>query len=183
VASRERQVHLSKYLSLHLRHRPEALGLTLGPGGWVEIDALLQAAAARGFQIGRDELKAIVASNYKQRFSISPDGKQIRANQGHSVSVDLELAPALPPPLLYHGTGEQSVRAIQAEGLRQMRRHHVHLSADAETARRVGARHGRPAIFTVDAARMSADGHAFYRSENGVWLVETVPAAYLTLIR
>jgi putative RNA 2'-phosphotransferase len=182
VATRDRQTRVSKYLSLHLRHRPDALGLMLEPGGWVPIDTLLQAAAVRGFQVTRNELDAVVAGNDKQRFSISEDGVRIRANQGHSVEVDLELAPATPPATLYHGTGHQSVAAIQAEGLRRMQRHHVHLSADMETARRVGARHGRPVIFAVDAAGLAAAGHIFYVSANGVWLVESVPASYLTVL-
>jgi putative RNA 2'-phosphotransferase len=182
MASNDRQTRVSKYLSLYLRHQPEALGLTLGPGGWVSIDALLQAATDRGFRIARDELEAVVAGSDKQRFSISVDGSSIRANQGHSVPVDLELAPTTPPPVLYHGTGHRSVDAITSEGLRRMGRHHVHLSPDTETATRVGQRHGRPVIFVVDAAGMAADGHIFYVSENGVWLTESVPANYLTVL-
>lgn len=182
MAAKERHVRISKYLSLHLRHRPEALGLTLGPGGWVDVDALLTAARDRGVQISRTDLNEVVASNDKQRFAISADGLRIRANQGHSVSVDLELKPTAPPPVLYHGTGEGSVAGIQRDGLRKMRRHHVHLSPDTDTARRVGMRHGRPSIFSVDAARMAADGHVFYVSENGVWLTDSVPARYLTLL-
>lgn len=182
MAARERHVRISKYLSLHLRHRPQALGLTLGPGGWVDIEALLTAARKRGMQISRTDLDEVVASNDKQRFAISDDGLQIRANQGHSVSVDLELKPTAPPAVLYHGTGEGSVLSIQRDGLKKMRRHHVHLSPDAETARRVGMRHGRPSIFTLDAAQMAADGHIFYVSENGVWLTDSVPSRYLKLL-
>lgn len=170
---------ISKYLSLHLRHRPDALGLALGPGGWVEIDGLLHAAGRRGFRITRAELDAVVAENDKQRFSISEDGVLIRANQGHSVPIDLELAPAAPPERLYHGTAERSVAPILAEGLRRMARHHVHLSADVVTATKVGARHGRPVVFAVEAAVMQRDGHVFYVSANGVWLVEQVPPRYL----
>jgi putative RNA 2'-phosphotransferase len=182
MASKDRQTRVSKYLSQHLRHQPEALGLTLGPGGWVGIDALMQAAAERGFHITRDELEAVVASSDKQRFSMSEDGSSIRANQGHSVPIDLQLAPAAPPATLYHGTGHRSVDAITSDGLRRMDRHHVHLSPDMETATRVGQRHGRPVIFKVDAARMAADGHVFYVSANGVWLVERVPATYLAVL-
>src|SRR3954454_3870048 len=110
-----RNVQISKYLSLHLRHRPEALGLTLEPGGWVPVDALLQASAARGFAISRDDLEQRVAESDKQRFALSEDGTRIRANQGHSVAVDLELEPVAPPAILYQGTGEQSVATIQTE--------------------------------------------------------------------
>jgi putative RNA 2'-phosphotransferase len=176
----QRHVRISKFLSLYLRHRPQELGLILEPGGWVTVDALFQVSAARGFAIGRDELEQVVAESDKQRFALSEDGTRIRANQGHSVSVDLELEPLEPPPILYHGTGHRAVSAIQVEGLRKMSRHHVHLSGDPDTAHKVGARHGRPAVFEVDAARMARDGHVFYRSTNGVWLVDQVPAQYLT---
>jgi putative RNA 2'-phosphotransferase len=175
----ERLVRTSKFLSLHLRHRPERLGLALEPGGWVSVDALLTAAARHGYPISLAELEEVVARNDKQRFSFDASRTRIRANQGHSVPVDLELEPVEPPPVLYHGTGERNVPRIEHAGLRKMRRHHVHLSPDRETARRVGARHGRPVVFEVDAAAMRAAGHEFFRSANGVWLVEVVPARYL----
>ena len=174
-----RLVRTSKYLSLHLRHRPERLGLSLAPGGWVAVDALLAAAARDGHPISRAELDEVVASNDKQRFSFDPSGTRIRANQGHSVEVDLQLQPAEPPAVLYHGTGARSAVAIRRDGLRKMRRHHVHLSPDARTARRVGARHGEPVVFAVDAAAMRAAGYVFFRAANGVWLVNAVPARYL----
>jgi putative RNA 2'-phosphotransferase len=170
---------ISKTLSYHLRHRPDALGLSLGPGGWVAVDDLLAALARRGTAISRAELEEVVARNTKRRFAFDATGERIRASQGHSVEVDLELEPVAPPAELYHGTGERTVAAILREGLRKMRRHHVHLSADQETARAVGARHGRPVVLVVDAAAMRGAGHYFYRSANGVWLVEAVPAAYL----
>ena len=175
----QRLVRISKYLSLHLRHRPERLGLSLDPGGWVEVDALLAAAARDGHPISRAELDQVVAGNDKQRFGFDPSGTRIRANQGHSVEVDLQLEPAEPPALLYHGTGARSAAAIRRDGLRRMRRHHVHLSPDAQTARRVGARHGEPVVFAVDAAAMRRAGHVFYRSANGVWLTERVPSEFL----
>ena len=150
---------ISKYLSLHLRHQPEKLGLTLEPGGWVAVDNLLAACAAHRFPITRAALEDVVAGNDKQRFAFDATGKKIRANQGHSVAVDLQLNPASPPRELYHGTGEKSAPAIRRTGLQKMRRHHVHLSPDTETARRVGARHGRPVIFIVDAAAMQTAGH------------------------
>ena len=176
----ERLVRISKFLSKHLRHDPGGLGLTLAPGGWVNVDDLLAACAKKRLPLTRAELNEVVEKNNKQRFSFDPTGTQIRANQGHSVEVDLGLSPATPPDVLYHGTGHRAVGAIQANGLQKMRRHHVHLSADVDTARRVGARHGRPVVFVVDAARMHADGHPFFCSENGVWLTDNVPPHYLS---
>lgn len=175
----QRLVKVSKYLSKHLRHEPEALGLELAPGGWVGVDVLLEACARHGFPFTRAELEEVVARSDKRRFAFDETATLIRANQGHSVEIDLQLERAAPPPVLYHGTGQRSVEVILADGLRRMSRHHVHLSTDAETARRVGARHGRPVVFEVDAARMAAAGHEFYVSANGVWLVEQVPAEYL----
>jgi putative RNA 2'-phosphotransferase len=177
-----RLVKVSKYLSKHLRHQPERLGLALAPGGWVAVADLLAACARRQFPLTRAELDEVVARNNKQRFAFDPSGTLIRANQGHSVDVDLQLAPAPPPALLYHGTATHVVATIQREGLSKMRRHAVHLSPDLATARRVGARHGKPAIFAVDAAAMQAAGYAFYCSENGVWLVDHVPPQYLRLL-
>lgn len=176
-----RLVKISKYLSKHLRHDPAGLGLTLAPGGWVGVDDLLAACANRRFGLLRAELEEVVVCNSKQRFSFDPTKVLIRANQGHSVEVDLQLLPTAPPPVLYHGTGHQTVAIIESRGLDKMRRHHVHLSADPETARAVGARHGRPAIFKVDAAAMAAAGHLFYRSDNGVWLTDAVPPEFLHL--
>ncbi|MEU9400211.1 RNA 2'-phosphotransferase [Streptomyces sp. NPDC048242] len=172
-----RTVKLSKYLAKHLRHQPERIGLTLDAGGWVEIDALMTAAAAHGFRFTREELDHVVAVNDKKRYAV--DGTRIRASQGHTVAVDLGLPPATPPPYLYHGTVARALDAIRAEGLRPMNRHDVHLSADRETATRVGSRRGRPVVLPVDAAAMHRDGHVFRVSANGVWLTEAVPVRYL----
>ncbi|MET9441453.1 RNA 2'-phosphotransferase [Streptomyces sp. NPDC006610] len=172
-----RAVKVSKYLAKHLRHQPERIGLVLDEGGWVGIDALIAAAAAHGFRFSREELDHVVAANDKKRFAV--EGDRIRASQGHSVEVDLGLPPATPPPFLYHGTVASSLDAIRAEGLRPMSRHAVHLSADRETATRVGARRGRPVVLTVDAAAMHRAGHVFHVSANGVWLTDAVPARYL----
>jgi putative RNA 2'-phosphotransferase len=177
----ERLVRVSKYLSKHLRHQPERIGLTLEPGGWVRVDDLLAACAANNMRLTRAQLNEVVARNDKKRFAFDETGTKIRANQGHSVEVDLMLEPVTPPETLYHGTGHQSVEAIRRDGLKKMNRHHVHLSPDVETATRVGARHGRPVIFTVDAKAMHDAGHRFYRSENGVWLVEDVPPQFLNV--
>ncbi|MFF8906012.1 RNA 2'-phosphotransferase [Streptomyces olivaceoviridis] len=172
-----RTVKVSKYLSRHLRHQPERIGLTPDPGGWVEIDTLIAAAAAHGFPFSRAELDHVVAANDKRRFAVE-DGR-IRASQGHSIEVDLGLPPATPPPYLYHGTVARHLDAIRAEGLRPMNRRAVHLSADRETATRVGARRGRPVVLSVDSGAMHRDGHVFHISANGVWLTATVPAHYL----
>jgi putative RNA 2'-phosphotransferase len=177
--SGERLVRISKYLSKHLRHQPECLGLTLGPGGWVAVDDLLTACDANGMRISRETLNEVVAQNDKKRFAFDETGTKIRANQGHSVEVDLMLTPQTPPDVLYHGTGQQSVEAIRREGLEKGKRHHVHLSPDTETATKVGARHGRPFLFTIDARAMHEAGYLFYRSENGVWLVDDVPPQFL----
>jgi len=176
-----RQVKISKYLSKHLRHTPERLGLTLAVGGWVSVDELLSACAAHQFPLTRAELEEVVATCNKQRFSFDETKTRIRANQGHSTEVDLQLEPQTPPDVLYHGTGERSVSAILESGLLKMSRHHVHLSKNIETARKVGMRHGGPAIFAVDAAAMHQAGFIFYCSDNGVWLVDRVPPQYLTI--
>lgn len=176
----KRLVTISKYLSKYLRHEPERLGLILMPGGWVRVDDLLAASAAR-LPITRRELEDVVARNNKQRFSFDPTGTLIRANQGHSVPIDLQLKPSDPPPVLYHGTAERFLESIMRSGLKKMSRHHVHLSADVETARKVGARHGNPVVLAVHAGSINGDGYLFYRSENGVWLVDNVPATYLSI--
>lgn len=176
-----RHVKISRFLSKHLRHDPEGLGLTLAPGGWVGVDDLLAACAHHRFAFSRADLEEVVARNSKQRFSFDPTRTQIRANQGHSVEVDLQLEPSPPPTILYHGTGHQTVSLILSSGLNKMQRHHVHLSADPETARSVGARHGRPIVLEIDAAAMAEAGHLFYRSDNGVWLTDRVPPEFLKL--
>ncbi len=177
-----RQIKISKYLSKHLRHAPERLGLTLAPGGWVKIDELLAACAAHQFVITRTELEEVVANSDKQRFSFDETKTLIRANQGHSVDVDLQLEPQIPPDVLYHGTGEMSLSAILRSGLSKMSRHHVHLTKEIETARKVGMRHGHPVVFVVDSFAMHQAGFTFYCSDNGVWLVDKVPPQYLSAI-
>ena len=174
-----RTVRISKYLSKHLRHAPERIGLTLEPGGWVGVEYLLAACARQNMSLTRDELNEVVQNNNKQRFGFDPTGTKIRARQGHSVDVDLELTPQTPPTVLYHGTGAQSVPAILQSGLLKMNRHHAHLSADTETAQTVGARHGRPVVLTVLAGEMHEAGYIFYQSDNGVWLTDTVPPQFL----
>jgi putative RNA 2'-phosphotransferase len=174
-----RLVKISKYLSKHLRHQPERIGLTLEPGGWVNVDQLLSACKQYSFPLTLHELKEVVAKNDKQRFSFDATETRIRANQGHSIAVDLQLEPTLPPEVLYHGTGHKTVEVIRRQGLCKMSRHHVHLSQDIATAKKVGQRHGSPVVFAVDAKAMSEKGHTFYCSDNGVWLVDFVPPKYL----
>ncbi|MEU3225115.1 RNA 2'-phosphotransferase [Streptomyces sp. NPDC006976] len=174
-----RTVKVSKYLSRHLRHQPERIGITLDAHGWVPIDELLHAAARHHFPVTRAELDHVVLSNDKQRFAV--EGDRIRASQGHTVDVDLGLPPAEPPAYLYHGTVGRALDAIRAEGLRPMNRTHVHLSPDRETATRVGARRGRPVVLSVDAGAMHRAGHTFHVSANGVWLASAVPAEFLRL--
>ena len=169
----------SKFLSLVLRHRPDTIGVTLGQAGWITIDRLLEALAKYGRPVTRSELDIIVAENDKQRFIIDRSADRIRANQGHSIDVDLGLPESVPPVVLYHGTPIRNLQAIEADGLRKQGRHAVHLSADAKTAHRVGARRGAHAVLEVDAAGMHRDGHRFTLSVNGVWLTESVPACYL----
>lgn len=172
----------SKFLSLVLRHAPERIGLVLDAQGWTSVDGLIAKANAAGVALDRDTLIDIVATSDKQRFTLSPDGTRIRAAQGHSIEVDLDLSPAVPPAVLFHGTARKNVDAILAEGLKPGKRRHVHLSPDTETARRVGMRRGAPMIFEVDTARMHADGFVFWQADNGVWLTDTVAPAYLTLL-
>jgi len=172
-------ISTSKFLSLVLRHRPETIGITLDEQGWVEIDELLAAANRAGRRLTRAMLERVVNEYDKQRFSISLDGLRIRANQGHSVQVDLGLQPTQPPDLLYHGTVARFLDSIRVSGLERGSRQYVHLSPDVETASKVGQRRGRPVILIVEADRMWRDGHTFYRAENGVWLTDSVPVTYL----
>jgi putative RNA 2'-phosphotransferase len=173
-------VTVSKFLAKHLRHAPDALGLALGAGGWVNVDDLLAASERVGFTITYDELIECVETNDKQRFSFDDTGDLIRANQGHSVEVDLQLEEKRPPDVLYHGTVERFLASIITDGLNKGKRHQVHLSKDTETARKVGARRGKPIILQVDAGKMHGQGFKFFLSVNGVWLTEAVPAVFLT---
>lgn len=172
---------ISRLLSLVLRHQPDILGVTLDPSGWVAVDDLLAALGRHGQPISHAELSHLVATNDKKRFAFSPDGRSIRANQGHSVAVDLALAAALPPSMLYHGTIAANLPSIARDGLHKGGRHAVHLSADRDTATRVGARRGVPVVLGIRAAAMAKDGFVFHRSENGVWLTDHVPPSYVDM--
>lgn len=178
----DRTVKISKFLSLVLRHKPETIGLTLDPAGWVSVAELLQACAQHHFPLSAEELQAVVASNDKQRFAFSEDGKRIRANQGHSIEVELGYQPAEPPEFLYHGTVERFLPSIRANGLLKGQRHHVHLSPDTATAAKVGSRRGQPVVLTVSSGEMSRAAYPFYQSANGVWLTDHVPPQFLEIV-
>lgn len=171
----------SKFLSLVLRHQPELIHLDMDEQGWVSVDQLIKNARGRVF-LDRDLIRRIVRDNDKQRFVLSDDGRSIRANQGHSINIDLQLEPRQPPETLYHGTADRFLESIEAQGLKPGSRRHVHLSADIKTARNVGQRHGRPIVLKVAAEQMYQQGCVFYRSDNGVWLIDQVPVGYLSKI-
>lgn len=178
----KQRIKCSRFLSKYLRHKPGAIGLTLEPGGWVDVEKLLRACSNHGLSITYAELQELVVTNDKQRFTLDQTSNKIRANQGHSIDVDLQLQSKEPPATLYHGTALQSITEIESSGLNKMSRHHVHLSDDVETARRVGSRHGTPVIYELACDEMVQDGIKFFRSDNGVWLVDHVPSKYLKRI-
>lgn len=169
---------ISIYISLILRHRPEVIGIKLDDHGWANVDALLVGISGK-YPITRDILEEIVRTDEKQRYSFNEDKTMIRANQGHSIPVDVELPLAEPPEILYHGTAERFVASIETQGLLPKKRLYVHLSLDKETAEKVGNRHGEPVIYQVDSGQMHRDGYTFYLSVNGVWLTKMVPVPYL----
>lgn len=175
----KQRTRASKFLSKHLRHEPASIGLTLESGGWVLVEDLLRGCHQAGIALTRTELEEIVAENNKQRFAFDETGTKIRANQGHSVEVDLNLEPVTPPNILYHGTTTRFLDEILRSGLQKMARHHVHLSVDIPTATNVGQRHGKPSLLVIDAHAMHQAGYRFYVSANGVWLTDEVPPAYL----
>ncbi|MBW3598893.1 MAG: RNA 2'-phosphotransferase [Planctomycetes bacterium] len=170
---------ISKFLSYVLRHDPGSIGVELSPAGWVPVETLIAAANRHGSPLTVEQLHEVVRTSDKQRFALSEDGLQIRANQGHSVSVELGYEPAVPPELLYHGTTAKFLDAIRREGLKKGRRHHVHLSATIETATAVGGRRGKPVILAVRAAEMHRAGAPFYVTPNKVWLTDAVPIGYI----
>ena len=172
---------ISKFLSFVLRHNPESIGLKLDDNGWAETEDLLKKMNDRGFNVTADVLNHIVATNSKQRFSFNENKTKIRASQGHSINVELNLKAATPPEYLYHGTGEKFVSSILANGLQKRERQQVHLSKDRETAIEVGQRHGKPRVFIVEATHMCSEGFLFYLSDNNIWLTDHVPAQYLRL--
>ncbi|MFD0766530.1 RNA 2'-phosphotransferase [Mucilaginibacter lutimaris] len=173
--------HISKFLSLILRHQPQLIGIQLDEQGWVNVDELLKRVNDHGLDINLALLKHVVETNAKKRFAFDEAKQRIRASQGHSVNVDLGYQPETPPAYLYHGTGEKSVAGILKTGLEKRGRQHVHLSSDIVTAVQVGSRHGKPALFKVMAEEMHKNGYSFYLSDNKVWLTDAVPADFLQL--
>lgn len=175
--------NIGRYLSYLLRHHPEAAGLHVDEHGWADVDELICCINQQPHKsIDMELLDEIVKTDNKQRFSFSEDKKLIRANQGHSIPVDVELDEKQPPNLLYHGTASRFLRPIMEEGLKPMSRLYVHLSMDSQTAIAVGKRHGSPVVFTIDTIQMACEGYKFYLSSNGVWLTKEVPARFLTLL-
>jgi putative RNA 2'-phosphotransferase len=174
---------LSKSLSYWLRHRPDAAGLVLDNQGWADVGAVLASLSRSGAPVALDRLRSMIDGNDKQRFELSPDGERIRARQGHSVPVALGWPSLLPPELLYHGTVKRSLDLILEQELRPMQRHHVHLSPDVDTARRVGSRRGVPVILAVKARELGATGTPFFLTANDVWLTEAVPPRFLEVLQ
>lgn len=174
-------INLGRFLSLVLRHDPTAAGITLDENGWADVKKLLAGMKRSGRHINMDTLERIVRENNKSRYSFNEDHTKIRANQGHSVKVDVELKEQTPPDCLYHGTATRFLDDILRRGLTSGSRQHVHLSDETDTAVQVGSRHGKPVVLRVDVAAMIQSGHRFWRSENGVWLCEEVAAEYLSV--
>ena len=172
-------IRTSKFLSLVLRHKPEEIGLVLDGQGWADIDELIEKAGKHGMALTREVIAWVVKTSDKQRFALDQAGQRIRANQGHSVDVDLGLESREPPPVLFHGTAESALASIRTAGLHAASRQHVHLSPDEATAIKVGRRHGRPVVLRIAAGRMRAAGHAFFLSTNGVWLTDSVPIEFI----
>jgi putative RNA 2'-phosphotransferase len=170
---------ISKFLSLVLRHQPETIDLVLDANGWADVEELIAKWTKHSHIFSADELKEIVFTNDKKRFSFNEDETKIRANQGHSIDVDLALKATEPPEFLYHGTVAKFLENIKQEGLLKISRQHVHLSGDKETAEKVGSRRGTPVILVVNSFKMHQDGYAFFISENGVWLTDNVPVKYI----
>jgi putative RNA 2'-phosphotransferase len=171
--------NVSKFLSLVLRHSPETIGLKLDENGWADVEELIVKCSKKGNQLDLELLNYVVENNDKKRFAFNDDKTKIRASQGHSLSVELNLNETEPSEFLYHGTVAKFLESIKKEGLQKMSRQHVHLSKDRETAVKVGSRRGAPQILTVKSGDMHRDGFKFYLSENNVWLTDEVPAKYI----
>ena len=182
MSKEEKYKKESKFLSLVVRHHPEAIGITLDTHGWAEVNMLIKNIKRKFPVFSLKILEEIVATDSKQRYAFSEDNTKIRANQGHSLAVELELLPQTPPECLYHGTASRFVESILKSGLQKQTRQHVHLSMDIATATKVGARHGKPVIFKVNTIAMHEAGYVFYFSANGVWLTDEVPPKFLELI-
>lgn len=175
----DRLTQISKFLSYVLRHNPGALDLTVAPGGWVDVSTLVARAREDGRTLHRTQIRQVIAATEKNRFTLSDDGSKIRANYGHSIDVDLDLSPTVPPDRLYHGTTRQALSSIQNEGLRPQSRQYVHLSTAREEAVDVGQRHGTPVVLPIDARALHDAGHTLYHSADSVWLTRHVPASFI----
>lgn len=178
---KNRKQKLSVFISLVLRHQPEAAGIKLDGYGWADVDELIKGIEATGRSIDRGLLEEIVAEDAKKRYSFSEDRKRIRANQGHSIPVNVELKELEPPEILYHGTAARFLESIREQGLKPMSRLYVHLSGDKDTAGKVGKRHGKPVVLEIRAGEMQSQGQKFYFSENEVWLTKEVSPCFLSL--
>jgi len=172
----------SKFLSFILRHNPQEIGLELDENGWAVIEELIERSALHGKVLSKELIEKIVITNDKQRFSICERGLKIRANQGHSISVNLDLKNSVPPVALYHGTSEKNLGLIMSQGLQKMQRHHVHLTESKVTAISVGERYGKPVLLSIDTKRMYEDKVKFFKSDNNVWLVDHIPPEYIEII-
>jgi len=172
---------ISKFLSLVLRHQPEVINLNLDEKGWAGVEELKEKSAENNIYFTLDELDEIVETNDKKRFIFNEDKSKIRANQGHSIAVDLALKPQQPPEFLYHGTAENNINSILEKGIEKRNRQHVHLSSNKDTAEKVGMRHGKPVILTIMTGNMHKDGIVFYLSENNVWLTDFVDPEYIMI--
>ena len=179
----KKNVKISKFLSYVLRHKPHEIGLKLDNEGWAKVDELIVSAARHGTRLNHELIKEVVNTNDKKRFTLSGDGTRIRANQGHSIKVDLGLKVTKPPEYLYHGTATRFLKAIELNGLLPSGRHHVHLSTSYGSAVKVGVRHGIPVVLKIDSARMFMEGFKFYLSNNGVWLTDSVLPKYFTVLK
>ncbi len=171
-------IKISKYLSYLLRHKPWAIGLDLDDNGWADVDELIEKTT--DFKLTKELINIVVETNDKQRFSLSEDGCRIKANQGHSIDIDLGLEPVEPPELLFHGTAERFMERIEKQGLGKQKRHHVHLSESVAVAKAVGGRYGKPVLLKIDTRKMVEDGFVFYKTANNVWLVDHVPPEYMS---
>ncbi|MEP5340528.1 MAG: RNA 2'-phosphotransferase [Algibacter sp.] len=171
--------NISRFLSLVLRHDPDKIGITLDSQGWIDVERLLNQMNIHGKTVDFDQLCEVVETNDKKRFAFNDDKTRIRANQGHSIAVDLQYEAIQPPEYLYHGTVAKFMDAIKENGLLKMSRHHVHLSESLETATKVGARRGNPIILTVRSGEMFKQGKTFFKSDNDVWLTDEVSTEFI----
>lgn len=171
---------IGKFLSLVLRHSPETIDIELDENGWANVQELIEKCKKHRYHFSKEDLIEIVETNDKKRYSFNDTQNKIRANQGHSISIDLALTPVEPPEFLYHGTATRFLPSIMEQGIIKGSRQHVHLSKDKETATKVGSRHGKPAILTIMSGKMYKDGILFYQSDNGVWLTDYVDTKYIS---